>query len=270
MRLSLFDRRPAYEADLYAEAQSLIDDGLDVDFVLSLYPAEAEWLGPMLDLSAGVETTFAAEQPSYYFEASLKAKFLAEAREPLVAPLPAAPGLRLGSAAAGLAMASFAGLLALVTYGFVTAGHSVPGDWNYTFKLANERLQYTLSRGDDRVNVQLSQTEARVYEIQRLSSRGDISAGDIGNLQREARELADLARLQPLDDLQKARLKGILDTSTAVLSDARVKKSGLEPAVNQAINTVNEAYAAGVGGGPTIIQPAPPASPTATPPAVGH
>ena len=40
----LFERKASAEAELLAEAQSLLDDGLDLDFVLGLFPDDAEWL----------------------------------------------------------------------------------------------------------------------------------------------------------------------------------------------------------------------------------
>jgi hypothetical protein len=221
----------------------------------------------MLTTGTGIQKTLSSEQPSFYFEASLKSKFLAAANETQQARVPAANGiLRFRGAMVGVAFAAFAGILGVFSFGFVTADQSVPGDWNYTFKLANERLQYALSRGDARVNVQITTTEARVFEIQQLSKNGDLSAGDIQSLMKQAQELADAARQQPLDTLQKTRVAGIQQTSTAVLSDVKTKNTDLQPVVDTAIQTVNEAaFAAGVGAGPTVlpaVTPTPAASPT--------
>ncbi len=269
MRLPFFSHTPSREAAVYAEAQALLDSGMGFDDVVARFAGDSEWLRGMLSTGSEVKQSLSNEQPSFYFEASLKSKFLAafaEVPEPRVAP--ASGIVRLRGAVAGVAFVAFAGLLGVFSFGFVTADQSVPGDWNYTFKLANERLQYALARGDARVNVQINQTEARVYEIQQLSKSGGLSASDIQSLQRQAQELANAARQQPLDTLQKTRVAGIQQTSTAVLSDVKAKDTDLGSVVNNAIQTVNEAaYAAGVGSGPTTLPtltPTPTATATAT------
>jgi hypothetical protein len=160
------------------------------------------------------------------------------------------------SAAAGI------GILAL---GFITAGDAVPGDWNYTFKLANERLEYTLSRGDGRVDVQFRQAENRVYELQRLTRRGDVSVSTLESLEREARALAELAKVQPLDDVQKARAKSLAEQGTAVFTEAR-KQPEIDPArVDAAAAAFNDAVATALG---TPLDE-PPASPTPEPAETG-
>lgn len=267
MRLPFFSRGASREAAVYAEAQALADGGVAEEDVLARFDGDAEWLRGMLATGTGIQKTFSSEQPSFYFEASLKSKFLAAANETSQLPVPAARGVpRLRGALVGVAFVAFASILGFFSFGFVTADQAVPGDWNYTFKLANERLQYALARGDARVNVQINTTEARVFEIQQLSKSGDLSASDIQNLQRQAQELADAARQQPLDTLQKTRVAGIQQTSTAVLSDVATKNTDLGPVVNTAIQTVNEAaVAAGIGTGLTIlptVSPTPAASPT--------
>jgi hypothetical protein len=267
MRVPFFSRGASREAAVYAEAQALADRGFAEEDVLARFDDDAEWLRGMLTTGTGIQKTLSSEQPSFYFEASLKSKFLAAANETQQARVPAANGiLRFRGAMVGVAFVAFAGILGVFSFGFVTADQSVPGDWNYTFKLANERLQYALSRGDARVNVQINTTEARVFEIQQLSKSGGLSAGDIQNLQKQAQELADAARQQPLDTLQKTRVAGIQQTSTAVLSDVKTKNTDLQPVVDTAIQTVNEAaFAAGVGAGPTVlpaVTPTPAVSPT--------
>ncbi|MGE5597482.1 MAG: DUF5667 domain-containing protein [Hyphomicrobiales bacterium] len=271
--IRLFRPRPGRQAEVFAEARALVDDGLELGFVLDLFPDDAEWLEPLLRTSAAVSRAVAEETPSYYFEASLKAKFLAAgaaaAREaspetpvpPAYVPAPASgPFAALRAGVAGLAVVGAAAGLGILTLGFVTAGSAVPGDWNYSFKLAQERLQYTLSSGDQRVDVQLHQTEARVYELQKQLEKGDVSEDDIERLQREADQLAELARQHNLDEVQKARLKTIGATSAALLGDVREKKAALSPQVETTLDTVNSAVAAGVG---SAVSPLP--SPSATP-----
>jgi len=140
----LFQRKPGYEAQVLAEAQSLLDDGLDLDFVLGLFPHDEEWLESMLQTSAAIEAAYAGDSASYYFEGSLKAKFLAAANRPAPAPivLPAPQYSGLRTAVASMGVVSGAAAVGVLALGFITAGDAVPGDWNYTFKLANERLEY--------------------------------------------------------------------------------------------------------------------------------
>ena len=260
MKLPFLDRTPGTEAATYAEAQALLHDGLDRDLVLSLFPNDRDWLSPLLKTVASIREAVQLEPPSYYFEASLKAKFLAAGR-PVQPVAVAIPGSRYRTALAGLSVAAIGTLMSVLTLGAVTSNTAVPGDWNYTLKRANERVQYTLSTGNNRLDLQINNTQARVQEIQILTSSGKVSTTDIQQLEREARDLTELVKAQPLDDSQKAKIKDIRDSSTVALDDAKAKKPNLEPSANIAITTVQEAYAAGVG---TVIPIKTTPTPTAT------
>jgi hypothetical protein len=264
----LFERKPSYEAQVLAEAQSLLDDGLDLEFVLGLFPDEADWLEGMLETSGAIEEAYAGESASYYFEASLKSRFLAAASRPAAAPapltLPAPAYSPVRALSASMGVVAAAAALGTVALGFVTADDAVPGDWNYTFKLANERLEYTLSRGDGRVDVQLRQAENRVYEMQRLADKGNVSVATLESLQREARALAELSKTQPLDDVQKARAKSLAEQGSAVLTEAR-KQPEIDPArVDAAAAAFNDAVATALGVPVSELPIATPAA-TATP-----
>jgi hypothetical protein len=245
----LFERKPSYEAQVLAEAQSLLDDGLDLDFVLGLFPHDEEWLEGMLQTSAAIEAAYAGDSASYYFEGSLKAKFLAGANRPapapIVLPTPQYSGAR--TAVASMGVVSAAAGIGVLALGFITAGDAVPGDWNYTFKLANERLEYTLSRGDGRVDVQFRQTENRVYELERLTKRGDVSVSTLESLEREARALAELSKIQPLDDVQKARAKSLAEQGSAVFTEARKQPEIDAARVDAAAAAFNDAVATALG-----------------------
>lgn len=263
----LFERGAGREAEIFAEAQALLDDGLDLPFVLDLFAEDADWLEPMLQLTEQTRAAAAAQEPSYFFETSLKSQFLAagaklarEERAERILPMAAsasAPGpfarLRTWAAATGAAVTAAA--LGVLTFGFVTADTAVPGDWNYSLKLAQERLEYALSRGDDRVDVQLRQTESRVYELQAQLAEGKVSESSLDRLQREARELAELASKYKLDEVQKARLRTIGETSTIILSDVSEKRVALQPKARDTIETVNNAVAAGTGSPVTPLTP---------------
>lgn len=259
----LFQRKPGYEAQVLAEAQSLLDDGLDLDFVLGLFPHDEEWLESMLQTSAAIEAAYAGDSASYYFEGSLKAKFLAAANRPAPAPivLPAPQYSGLRTAVASMGVVSGAAAVGVLALGFITAGDAVPGDWNYTFKLANERLEYTLSRGDGRVDVQFRQTENRVYELQRLTRRGDVSVSTLESLEREARALAELSKVQPLDDVQKARAKSLAEQGSAVFTEARKQPEIDAARVDAAAAAFSDAVATALG---APVKELPTATATAT------
>jgi hypothetical protein len=262
----LFDRQPDYRAATFAEAQALSDDGLDREFVLGLFPDDADWLSDMLQATEEIGDAYASEGPSYFFEASLKSKFLAAARtQPAPTPQFNFGGLR--TAAASLSVVSAAAGIGVLALGFVTAGNAVPGDWNYSFKLANERLEYTLSRGDDRIDVQIRQTQNRVEEIRIKSARGDASPEDIAKFERDARALIDLAQTHDLDDYQIATVKGVANQGAVVLNDVSKKQPELSPSVNAASDTLGQlqvlapatstASATSIAAPPTSVNPTP-------------
>lgn len=250
---NVFERKPDYEATVFAEAQALADDGLDREFVLGLFPDDAEWLAGMLQFSEAIEDTYAGESPSYFFEASLKSKFLAAAQtQPAPTPQFTFGGFR--TAVASLSVVSSAAAIGVLALGFITAGSAVPGDWNYSFKLANERLDYTLSRGDNRIDVQFRTTQNRVEELRIKSSRGDASSEDIASLTREARALVDLAQAQQLDEFQIAKAQGIAAQGAVVLNDVSKKQPELNPSVSAASDAIGQ-----------LKELAPAPTPTATP-----
>jgi hypothetical protein len=261
----LLDRKPDRESELFAEASALVDDGLDADFVLGLYPDDAEWLAPLLATGAAVSEAAETEQPSYFFEASLKSKFLAAAREGQQAQaMPRAVGyqpqssVRTAVASAGIMLG--ASVMGILTLGFVTSDQAVPGDWNYSFKRAQERVEYALARGDNKVDVQIDHTRARVAEI---SKRGEnASAGDVKRLTSELAELEDLALSNDLDPLQRAEIESVYRSVKAVLPTV---ENQAPPEVVRNANEVNErVFAAASGGAASLPSPTPTATPTAS------
>jgi len=263
--MRILERRPSHEAEIFAEAQTLLDDGFESDFVLELFPDDTAWLASMLGLSGGVKSAIQSEAPSYYFEASLKTRFLAAARE-RPAPVIERAGrvsVRTGFASAGV-MAAI-GALGIATFGFVTAENADPGDWNYGVKQTNERIQYALARGNDKVDVQLHQLDARVYEAQRQQAKGGLSASDLARLQDEARQLADLAKSTPFDETQLTRLQAISNTASRVLDEAKATKPDLGAAVATTRKSVDDAVSAGIGSTTTLAAPTPSATPLASP-----
>ena len=268
--MHFIDRKPGFDARIYSEAQTLVDEGLERDFVLELYPAESPWLGPLLSTTTAIIGAAEAEEPTWYFEASLKQRFIeagvrkARTETAPAVPVPATGWGRARTGFAGVGVAGVAAAIGVLSVGVLTADNASPGDWNYAFKVGSERIDYRLSEGNGRVNVQLYQTDARVQEIIQLSSQGKLSANDLDRLVGEAEALAKLAQARPLDSEQRARLVDIGGAAVAVLQDVRVKQPDLEPAVDTTVKKVVDAVAAGLGGPVTTITE-PPSTPTPSP-----
>lgn len=258
MRLPFFSRKPDPEAEIYSEAQALLDDGLERDFVLSLFPDDADWLEELLETSLVIGGAYASEEPSYYFEASLKAKFLAGEIEPealVPEPIPAARFSPVRTAFASVIVLIAAAGLGGVIFGFVTSDDSVPGDWNYAFKLAGERLEYSLSRGDGRVDVQIDHAEARVLEIHRLSDDGNLTKDALDSFTRELSNLLDLATRNEFGPVQTAKTNSIRDSVIELLTAAAVSDDPLAAPAAEAISALEEVVAAASGGVGTLPDP---------------
>lgn len=273
---NLFRPRPGHEAAVFAEAQSMLDDGVAFDEVLRIFSNDAPWLKPLLETTDGLDAALEAEPASYYFHASLKSRFLEAANERRYRPAArrqsavASKTRTLAASATVLASTAAAGV---VTLGFVTADGAVPGDWNYSFKLAHERVEYALATGDDKTNLQIHQAQARVYEIQVLTSRGNVSEDQIRKLQDEAAQLrAQYEKQGPtLDEVQRTQLRALQDLSTVVLNQAQEKNDRVKPAASAALNAVTEAVAAGAGTTVSIPEPTATreAAPASTTPVTG-
>ena len=272
----LFERKATHEAELLAEAQALVDDGLDLEFVLGLFPDDAEWLEPMLTVASGIEEAFEGDPASYYFEASLKARFVGGALEakPVVPVIVAPPTYSpLRTAIATMSVGATAAALGILALGFVTAGDSAPGDWNYAFKLANERFEYSTSRGNSRIDVQVSHVQARVAELQKLSERGAASQSQIERVQREVEELARLAKEQDLDAMDRAQVEGAGKVAVAAVTSAGTRQPELKVPAATAAAAIGETVVTAIGPPPTetpaatatATATATPESPTATP-----
>lgn len=268
MRLpAIFRRAPDPRAGLLAEALALYEDGLEIAAILALYPEEDQrWLRPLLSTGQIVSNALGDEESSFYFEGSLKAKVL-EAAAPVIGggeppPAPARPlaaPRRWGMALAGAAALAVAAAIGVTGFGFITAGDAVPGEWNYAFKRAVEGAQARFASGDERINVNIRQAQARIDEIQRLAVRGDLNRGHIGSFTSELADLRELAEEETFDPLQQARVRGLSESAVAVLAETDEE---LAPAAEEAIDRAHE-VAAAVSGGAVEPEPAPTA--TATP-----
>ncbi len=251
--LPFLRRTPDPQAACFEEALALYEQGEAIADILARYPAEDQaWLRPMLSTGQILHSALQEEEASYYFEGSLKAKVLAAARpvigqvEEPPAPMPE-PGRfsRFGAAVASVAVLAVAGMLGVISLGFITAGDSVPGEWNYGFKRASEQVQVRFASGDERINVHIRQAQERIDEIQTLVSRGDLSQGHINSFTEELDDIREIAEEEPLDSLQQAKVRTLGETAEAVLSET---EEDLAPAAEEAIDHAY-AVAAAVGGG---------------------
>jgi hypothetical protein len=266
--MRLFDQAPGARDALYAEAQSLVDEGLELSFVLGLYPEDADWLAPLLETAGRVSEAYEATEPSFYFESSLKAKFLGAARVRFE-PERVGAGSRVKRAfAAGSVMAG-AGAMAVLTLAFLTSGAALPGDWNYGFKLTQERLEYALSRGSGRLDAQIRQTEARVQEVQALASQGEVSPSVLQELLDETVQLrAEIERekASAQEPGRQEKLRKLTDEGTTAVRALPASPPLEQKAASVARALEDTAQAAGIGPVATLTpEPEPAPEPTATP-----
>lgn len=271
MRLPAFLRRaPDPRAGLLAEALALYEDGLEIAAILALYPEEDQrWLRPLLATGRIVSDALGDEDASYYFEGSLKAKVLEAAAGGVIgggrgrrAGGPLASPRRRGAALAGAGALAAAIALAVAGFGFVTAGDAVPGEWNYGFKRAAEGARARFASGGERINVNISQAQARIDEIQRLAVRGDLNRGHISRFTNELADLRALAEEEAFDPLQRAKVRGLSESAVAVLAETDEE---LAPAAEEAIDRAHEVAAAVSGGAGVEPVPAPAATPEPAP-----
>ncbi len=272
--MRLFNSRPSYGDRVYAEAQALIDDGLDRELVLELFPRDTEWLEALLDTSIDLIDATRREEPSWYFEGALKRRFIeagmkkASGMVPMAESTPSrTPQRRYGTAFAAAGVVAGALGAWAIAFGFLTADSAGKGDWNYVFRAGRDRIDYRFSDGPGRVDVRLNATELSVQRIVVLP-RSEVTQADLDRLAREADALAQLAQKGPLDKPQQERLKDIRDQVVAVLNEVKERQPDLQPSVDSVVDKVNSAVAAGTGAvkpiTPTAASPSPSPSPSAT------
>lgn len=255
-------RRHDPRADALAEVLGLIEDGLEPDFVLPLYGEDAAWLRPLVETALALRESAQREEPSYYFEAVLKGRVLAAAaRSREAGRAVARPSWRTALAAS--AVLAVAGSLGTVMVGAITADTALPGDWNYPFKLANERVAFSLSRGEERIGVQLDVTYARLREAEALAAEGKVSEELLQRIESEAQQLGELVESKPLAEDQKARLAALSQTAETVAKTVAAARPDLAPAAERTVRLVNDVVTAGLGSPTPVVTPT--TTPSATP-----
>ena len=253
--MQLLTRKPAEHAQIFAEAQALVDDGLDRDLVLDLFAEDAAWLAPMLGATVSVSLSASGIEPSYYFEASLKQKFLAagarKQREARGRPILASsqPQNRFRTAMASTALVGAAAAIGVVALGIIRSDD--PGSGNGRPGAASQIVS--------RLDTHLAESEAHLRVIAERASSGQISAADIAQLNEDATVLTALAHETPLDPNQREQARGIVDKAVTVLSTAQEKPEFQAKVESTFTNVSTAAAAAGVG----EVKPlAPPPTPT--------
>lgn len=269
--LNFFRRSPDPQAETFAEALALYEQGIEIAAILERYPEEEQdWLRPLLATGQIIGGALQAEEASYYFEGSLKAKVLAAAAAPVIGgpaadPLPEPSRFgQLGAAVASVAVLSVAAMLGVITFGFVTAGDSVPGEWNYGFKRATEQAQVRFASGDERINVHIRQAEERLDEIQTLAARDNVSSGHIDSFTDELDDIRELAEEESFDLVQQTKVRNLSETAEVVLADVGETEEELAPVADEAVDQARRVAAAVSGGSVTPVD-APEPAPTATP-----
>jgi hypothetical protein len=256
--IELLRRKPGSQAALFSEAQALVDDGLDAALVLELYPDEAPWLAGLLDASSSVAQAATTLQPSYYFEASLKRKFLAAGarnaggvrRGPVIAL--SEPQHRFRTALAGTALVGAAAAIGVATIVSLRTTDSTGGG------TPNGGHSEFVSRLDTHLN----EAQHHIDQFTQRASVGQIDEADVTILEGDANTLAALAQSSPLDDDQKERAQEFVDKAVTVLTAAQ-DKPDLKPRAETAIETISQAAVAAGLSGVTPLTPV--ATATATP-----
>jgi hypothetical protein len=264
--IDLRNRRPGSRAALFAEAQALVDDGLDSALVLELYPEEAPWLASLLGTTANVAMASSEAQASYYFEASLKRKFLAAGarkaystrRGPVIAIHE--PTHRFRTAVAGTALVGAAAAIGVAAIVALRSGDTTTGGGN-----PNGSSSQLVSRLDNHLN----ESQAHIEQLAQRASSGVIDEVDLSIVEADANLLAQLAQDTPLDDSQKERAQGIVDRAVTVITAAQDNPE-LRPRAETAIASISQAAVAAGLSGVTPLTPSatadttPSVSPSAT------
>ncbi len=240
--MRIIDRAPGYNAAIFAEAQALVDDGLNPTIVLALYGEDAAWLEALLTTGEQLQTAVAAIAPRYEFEANLRRTFLraaAERPQPKTverAPMPAAGRARMALASSAAAVGAIAaGVLALAV---LTSDANAP------------EIESSLRNADQ-----------QVQEVIDRSSRGDLTARDLEDLTHDIEQVLAAAESGQLDAAQKARLRETVTEALGAVRDAGEKLPELNPAVATTTEKIRDvAAAAGIG---PVVEPLDEPSPTA-------
>ncbi|HEY8819816.1 MAG TPA: DUF5667 domain-containing protein [Dehalococcoidia bacterium] len=212
---------------LSASLEAIRGGGSSVDDCLQRYSSLAAELEPLLNAGSRMQ---ALSRITPNEQARLNARFAlmrsaAASRRP-VSIMPRAAVRRrswLALAPAGIAVVLFAAVAVPVLGSIDT--NAVPGDWNYSFKRATERVRLAIATDPtDRRLLRIEFARRRLTEIERLSSNGqvDVHAGEITalikNYSSDLSQVATAAQTQGLiQSSEKQQLEAVTSQAQAVL-----------------------------------------------------
>jgi len=212
---------------LSASLEAIRGGGSSVDDCLQRYSSLAAELEPLLNAGSRMQ---ALSRITPNEQARLNARFAlmrsaAASRRP-VSIMPRAAVRRrswLALAPAGIAAVLFAAVAVPVLGSIDT--NAVPGDWNYSFKRATERVRLAIATDPtDRRLLRIEFARRRLTEIERLSSNGhvDVHAGEITALIKDyssdLSQVATAAQTQGLiQSSEKQQLEAVTSQAQAVL-----------------------------------------------------
>ncbi len=184
------NREQALAGALAASLDAVRDGVTSIDQCLSRYEEFAAELEPLLRVAARVQAAGRIEPAD---DARATARFVllqaaaAKSRPAPIAPL-AVVRRRSWLALAPAAMAALLfAAIAVPVLGSVDA-NAVPGNWNYSFKRATERVRLALATDStDRRLLRLEFARRRLNEIERLSSQGHVDnhASEVASLLKD-------------------------------------------------------------------------------------
>ncbi len=228
--------------DILAECLEAANTGrLTIDECLALYPHLRDRLEPLLRFGHQLSQASFPEPDSTFREAA-RERFLAAAQAGAVAPqqrrrlLPALHmprrwswrplfsaqmGRPVGWRRAALTMAAalLLGCIGFSSFAVVSAGDSLPGDWQYPVKRLTERARLTFTFGEDaRRDYRISLAEERLHEVQGLASRQDrISESTLAQLVDATEPLVKALEPDSVPTDQIQRITDLTAEQTATL-----------------------------------------------------
>lgn len=185
------NKQRALTEALAASLDAMRSGSASLDDCLQHYPELADDLRPLLETSLRVQALSRVE-PSEEVRLNARYAFTQAAanraqRQPVQLRRPVRRRAWLALAPAGIAALLFA-LVSVPVLGSVDSG-SVPGDWNYGFKRATERVRLAVTTdASDRRVLRLEFAQRRLGEIEQLSNQGHVEnrrAGTVAGLARD-------------------------------------------------------------------------------------
>lgn len=256
--MRIFDRAPGYDAQAFAEAQSLLDDGLSRELVLSLFSEEAQWLRPLLETSRAIGEAAEAESAREGFQTELRHRFLAAAARSAQAPLPipvmplARPAAEAGSrrvrtfAASSVAAAGAmaAGVLALAVF--------------------------TSNGSDSALDTSLKESGVQIRQIEERIEEGEVTDSDFADFEEQLDGFTQILHNEALDEAEKEKAARAIEAYKNAARAAAASNPDLADRAAAAEDKIGAASeAAGIGTVEPIPTPPgtpiPTAEPTATP-----